>query len=192
MLKQTQPQRPVPHILICPFWETLQSINISSSISFIPTKQHAVPYDPALARLFPFCTSPTMSAMRTLALLVAVTGIAQASAVIPPRNEEAPALVPRGESPLYGQCGGKNWSGTTNCVAGATCFAKEEYYHQCVPATSSAAAAAPAAAPSTKQAGGGGGSVKLYGQCGAGKGDWTGPTTCAEGTCQAIQEYYSQ
>lgn len=51
------------------------------------------------------------------------------------------------------------------------------------------------AAPSTSQAaaggGGGGGSVKLYGQCGAGKGDWTGPTMCAEGTCQAIQEYYS-
>lgn len=30
------------------------------------------------------------------------------------------------------------------------------------------------------------------GQCGAGKGVWTGPTACMEGTCQAIQEYYSQ
>lgn len=35
-----------------------------------------------------------------------------------------------------------------------------------------------------------GGSVPLYGQCG-GIG-YTGPTSCAEGTCTATNEYYSQ
>lgn len=102
--------------------------------------------------------------MRTLALFAAATGLAQAGSIIPSRDIQTGNLVARGESPLYGQCGGKNWSGTTNCVAGATCFAKEEYYHQCVPATSSAAAAAPAsaaAAPASAPAAGGGGSVAL-------------------------------
>ncbi|KAH6640929.1 glycosyl hydrolase family 61-domain-containing protein [Chaetomium tenue] len=38
--------------------------------------------------------------------------------------------------------------------------------------------------------GNGGGSVPLYGQCG-GNG-YTGPTTCASGTCKASNEWYSQ
>lgn len=38
--------------------------------------------------------------------------------------------------------------------------------------------------------GNGGGSVPLYGQCG-GNG-YTGPTTCAQGTCKASNEWYSQ
>ncbi|KAK3294525.1 glycosyl hydrolase family 61-domain-containing protein [Chaetomium fimeti] len=38
--------------------------------------------------------------------------------------------------------------------------------------------------------GGGGGRAPLYGQCG-GK-DWTGPTSCSEGTCKATNEWYSQ
>ncbi|RNJ56980.1 hypothetical protein D7B24_006503 [Verticillium nonalfalfae] len=37
---------------------------------------------------------------------------------------------------------------------------------------------------------GGGGSAQLWGQCG-GIG-WTGPTTCASGTCKVSSEYYSQ
>ncbi|CRK14704.1 hypothetical protein BN1708_011228 [Verticillium longisporum] len=37
---------------------------------------------------------------------------------------------------------------------------------------------------------GGGGSAQLWGQCG-GNG-WTGPTTCASGTCKVSSEYYSQ
>ena len=37
---------------------------------------------------------------------------------------------------------------------------------------------------------GGGGSVPLYGQCG-GQG-YTGPTTCAQGTCKVSNQWYSQ
>lgn len=39
-------------------------------------------------------------------------------------------------------------------------------------------------------ASGGGGSVALYGQCG-GQG-YTGPTTCASGTCKVSNQWYSQ
>lgn len=38
--------------------------------------------------------------------------------------------------------------------------------------------------------GGGGGTAPLYGQCG-GQG-WTGPTTCAQGTCKVSSQYYSK
>ncbi|KAJ6259754.1 Endoglucanase-4 [Drechslerella dactyloides] len=38
--------------------------------------------------------------------------------------------------------------------------------------------------------GGGGTGAPLYGQCG-GNG-WTGPTTCAQGTCKVLNPYYSQ
>ncbi|TFK60319.1 hypothetical protein BDN72DRAFT_535054 [Pluteus cervinus] len=34
--------------------------------------------------------------------------------------------------PLYGQCGGANWTGETTCVSGATCSYSNEYYSQCV------------------------------------------------------------
>ncbi|CAJ2503406.1 Uu.00g108000.m01.CDS01 [Anthostomella pinea] len=37
---------------------------------------------------------------------------------------------------------------------------------------------------------GGSGAVALYGQCGGA--NWTGATTCAEGTCTGMNEYYSQ
>ncbi|KAK6335605.1 hypothetical protein TWF696_002372 [Orbilia brochopaga] len=42
----------------------------------------------------------------------------------------------------------------------------------------------------TTAAGDGGGGAPLYGQCG-GQG-WTGPTTCAQGTCTYSNAYYSQ
>jgi cellulase len=42
----------------------------------------------------------------------------------------------------------------------------------------------------TGGSGSGGGSVPLYGQCG-GSG-YSGPTTCAQGTCKAQNQYYSQ
>ncbi|KAF3916456.1 Endoglucanase-4 [Orbilia brochopaga] len=42
----------------------------------------------------------------------------------------------------------------------------------------------------TTTGGGGGTGQTMYGQCG-GSG-WTGPTTCASGTCQVLNPYYSQ
>jgi cellulase len=45
-------------------------------------------------------------------------------------------------------------------------------------------------AATTTASTGGGATAPMYGQCG-GKG-WTGPTTCAAGTCKVSSEYYSQ
>ncbi|PVF92689.1 putative pectate lyase [Serendipita vermifera] len=42
------------------------------------------------------------------------------------------------QSPLYGQCGGLNWTGPTTCVSGATCVYSNDWYSQCVPSTQAA------------------------------------------------------
>lgn len=39
---------------------------------------------------------------------------------------------PQGTVPLWGQCGGNNWTGGTVCISG-TCKANGEWYSQCVP-----------------------------------------------------------
>lgn len=45
--------------------------------------------------------------------------------------------------------------------------------------------------PTTEQPSSGSGeTAALYGQCGGAT--WTGPTTCAQGTCKADGDYYSQ
>lgn len=45
----------------------------------------------------------------------------------------APVLA---QSPLYGQCGGTGWTGSTTCVSGATCVYSNAWYSQCVPGSS--------------------------------------------------------
>ncbi|KAG8894601.1 hypothetical protein FRC00_008668 [Tulasnella sp. 408] len=37
--------------------------------------------------------------------------------------------------PLYGQCGGLNYTGETTCVAGATCVYQNDWYSQCLAST---------------------------------------------------------
>lgn len=37
------------------------------------------------------------------------------------------------QSALWGQCGGKEWSGAKTCVSGTTCSFVNDYYSQCVP-----------------------------------------------------------
>lgn len=37
-----------------------------------------------------------------------------------------------GTVPKYGQCGGRNYSGPTQCVSGSTCRAQNEWYSQCL------------------------------------------------------------
>ncbi|PVF97939.1 hypothetical protein CPB86DRAFT_395346 [Serendipita vermifera] len=58
------------------------------------------------------------------------------------------------------------------------------------PSTTNTPSSSSQAPSSTSQGGGGGGTAPLYGQCG-GQG-WTGPTTCASGTCKYSNAYYSQ
>ncbi|KAH7000011.1 fungal cellulose binding domain-containing protein [Ilyonectria destructans] len=41
------------------------------------------------------------------------------------------------QSPLYGQCGGKTWTGATTCVSGTVCQFYNDYYSQCIPGTGS-------------------------------------------------------
>jgi len=36
-------------------------------------------------------------------------------------------------SPIYGQCGGKTWTGPTCCQTGSRCKRENAYYHQCIP-----------------------------------------------------------
>ncbi|KAI1332479.1 hypothetical protein F5Y16DRAFT_178744 [Xylariaceae sp. FL0255] len=43
--------------------------------------------------------------------------------------------VASAQQSLYGQCGGIGYSGSTACVASATCTSANDYYYQCVPAT---------------------------------------------------------
>ncbi|KAG9018823.1 hypothetical protein FRB90_009293 [Tulasnella sp. 427] len=38
--------------------------------------------------------------------------------------------------PVYGQCGGQNYSGETVCAAGSTCVYSNPYYSQCLPGSS--------------------------------------------------------
>ncbi|KAG8953858.1 hypothetical protein FRC04_001488 [Tulasnella sp. 424] len=39
------------------------------------------------------------------------------------------------QSPIYGQCGGQQWTGPTTCVSGTTCVYSNPWYSQCLPGT---------------------------------------------------------
>ncbi|OQN95632.1 putative 1,4-beta-D-glucan cellobiohydrolase C [Cryoendolithus antarcticus] len=41
---------------------------------------------------------------------------------------------------VWGQCGGKGWSGGTTCDSGSVCVAQNDYYSQCIPGTASTTA----------------------------------------------------
>lgn len=38
-----------------------------------------------------------------------------------------------GTAPIYGQCGGQNWTGPTTCASGSTCVYSNAWYSQCIP-----------------------------------------------------------
>ncbi|KZS87208.1 cellulase-domain-containing protein [Sistotremastrum niveocremeum HHB9708] len=40
------------------------------------------------------------------------------------------------QSPVWGQCGGIGWSGSTTCASGSVCTYSNPYYSQCLPGTS--------------------------------------------------------
>ncbi|KAK3905071.1 glycoside hydrolase superfamily [Staphylotrichum tortipilum] len=54
-----------------------------------------------------------------------------------------------GQQAAYGQCGGINYSGPTNCVSGYACTSYNPYYYQCVPGTATSAPATTSKTSST-------------------------------------------
>jgi len=48
----------------------------------------------------------------------------------------APYVTAQSQSPVYGQCGGQNWSGPTACVSGSACVFQNPFYSQCIPGAS--------------------------------------------------------
>ncbi|GJE92236.1 carbohydrate-binding module family 1 protein [Phanerochaete sordida] len=54
------------------------------------------------------------------------------------------------QSPVWGQCGGTGWAGSTTCASGSTCTILNPYYSQCIPgtATVSSASSVPTSASS--------------------------------------------
>jgi outer membrane biosynthesis protein TonB len=92
-----------------------------------------------------------------------------------PEPEPEPVPVPnaKGGQKMWGQCGGKKWSGPTECETGSECVKKNEWYSQCKPKKTQS------------------GKVKLWGKCGGKK--YNGPTECTEvSTCVKKNEWYSQ
>ena len=39
----------------------------------------------------------------------------------------------KAQQPLYGQCGGIGWTGSTTCASGLSCQYQNPYYSQCLP-----------------------------------------------------------
>ncbi|KAH9110297.1 hypothetical protein AeMF1_014848, partial [Aphanomyces euteiches] len=52
-----------------------------------------------------------------------------------------------GQVPVWGQCGGNGYTGSTVCAAGSTCFTFNEWYSQCHPSVDAPPSAAPTTAP---------------------------------------------
>ncbi|KAK5655683.1 hypothetical protein OQA88_5616 [Cercophora sp. LCS_1] len=44
------------------------------------------------------------------------------------------------QQPLWGQCGGNNWTGGRTCVSGSVCTELNPWYHQCLPGTAATTA----------------------------------------------------
>ncbi|CAK4106132.1 unnamed protein product [Aphanomyces euteiches] len=55
----------------------------------------------------------------------------------------------QGQVPVWGQCGGDGYTGSTVCAAGSTCFTFNEWYSQCHPSVDAPPSAAPTTAPTT-------------------------------------------
>ncbi|CAK4699553.1 unnamed protein product [Aphanomyces euteiches] len=53
----------------------------------------------------------------------------------------------QGQVPVWGQCGGDGYTGSTVCAAGSTCFTFNEWYSQCHPSVDAPPSAAPTTAP---------------------------------------------
>lgn len=54
------------------------------------------------------------------------------SAAVPTTTSRAPTTTAGTGASLYGQCGGKSWTGPTTCAQG-TCKVSNDFYSQCLP-----------------------------------------------------------
>ncbi|KFY00774.1 hypothetical protein V490_01221 [Pseudogymnoascus sp. VKM F-3557] len=88
----------------------------------------SAPATSAPATSAPATSGPASSAPGTT-LITSVTPTTASSA--PPGTTTTPGGG-GGTVPLYGQCGGKDWTGGTVCETG-TCVSNGEYYSQCLP-----------------------------------------------------------
>merc|ERR1719463_356071 len=124
-----------------------------------------------------------------------------------PSPMPTPAAADTGSSTklaqVWGQCGGIQWQGPTQCVDGCVCEKQDDHYSQCLPSSSSnptvsdpsqeghdeddedeAEIIVTDGASSTSQAG-------AWGKCGGL--DWEGPMQCIAGyTCERQNDHYSQ
>jgi hypothetical protein len=57
------------------------------------------------------------------------------------------------QQPLWGQCGGRDWKGSTACVSGAVCQFSNEWYSQCVPGSAAPTSASTSKASSSASVG---------------------------------------
>ncbi|KIJ37692.1 glycoside hydrolase family 5 protein [Sphaerobolus stellatus SS14] len=53
------------------------------------------------------------------------------------------------QSPVYGQCGGQNWTGATTCASGSACVYSNPYYSQCLPGASTTTSVKPTTTTTT-------------------------------------------
>ncbi|KDN45979.1 hypothetical protein RSAG8_04486, partial [Rhizoctonia solani AG-8 WAC10335] len=53
------------------------------------------------------------------------------------------------QQPLFAQCGGIGWTGSTTCVSGAVCTKINDYYYQCLAAGSTTTTSIPVTVTTT-------------------------------------------
>jgi cellulase len=78
-------------------------------------------------------TISSASSTRAASSTLASSTTRPASSTVTSTSRTATSSVPAGPAAqLYGQCGGKGWTGATICASG-TCKVSGDYYSQCLP-----------------------------------------------------------
>ncbi|KAF8992936.1 glycosyl hydrolase family 61-domain-containing protein, partial [Cyathus striatus] len=139
------------------------SVNLYSSTASSTTTY--IVSGPALYGSSTGTSKPVTSSAAAPASSSSVTPTASSSAA-PPTTSSAAAPVATGSAVAqWGQCGGKNFSGSTTCTSSLVCTVINDFYSQCLTgALSTSFSSAPAAAQPTTSASVG--SVAHYAQCG--------------------------
>lgn len=85
--------------------------------------------------------------------------------------------------PLYGQCGGVNWTGSKICESGTSCEFINDYYSQCLPSKETQSSTQPQTTTANEE-------ISLHGQCDSIA--WERQKTCAQGLiCEYVNDVYS-